>query len=77
MLPARTIYNVNKQHRFLPCLMLLLNGETLSMVYYYSQARLCAVEKIPVIPIPGPSAAIAALSASGLPSNEFTFGKIC
>ncbi|OQU91791.1 hypothetical protein SORBI_3001G249400 [Sorghum bicolor] len=36
-------------------------------------ARLCATEKIPVIPIPGPSAAIAALSASGLPSNEFTF----
>lgn len=57
--------------------MLLLNGETLSMVYYYSQARLCAAEKIPVVPIPGPSAAIAALSASGLPSNEFTFGKIC
>ncbi|WVZ58975.1 hypothetical protein U9M48_009190 [Paspalum notatum var. saurae] len=36
-------------------------------------ARLCASEKIPVIPIPGPSAVIAALSASGLPSNEFTF----
>jgi len=36
-------------------------------------ARLCAAEKIPVVPIPGPSAAIAALSASGLPSNEFTF----
>ncbi|CAN6311169.1 unnamed protein product [Urochloa humidicola] len=36
-------------------------------------ARLCASEKIPVVPIPGPSAAIAALSASGLPSNEFTF----
>ncbi|KAM3401570.1 hypothetical protein ACQJBY_005967 [Aegilops geniculata] len=40
-------------------------------------ARLCATEKIPVIPIPGPSAAIAALSASGLPTEEFTFGKIC
>ncbi|KAG8088301.1 hypothetical protein GUJ93_ZPchr0010g7786 [Zizania palustris] len=36
-------------------------------------ARLCATEKIPVIPIPGPSAAIAALSASGLPTDEFTF----
>jgi len=47
------------------------------MAYYYSQARLCAAEKIYVVPIPGPSAAIAALSASGLPSNEFTFGKIC
>jgi 16S rRNA (cytidine1402-2'-O)-methyltransferase len=47
------------------------------MVYYCSQARLCAAEKIPVVPIPGPSAAIAALSGSGLPSNEFTFGKTC
>ncbi|KQJ96690.1 uncharacterized protein LOC100822973 isoform X2 [Brachypodium distachyon] len=36
-------------------------------------ARLCATEKIPVIPIPGPSAAMAALSASGLPTDEFTF----
>ena len=41
---------------------------------YHSQARLCATEKIPVIPVPGPSAAIAALSASGLPTDEFTFG---
>ena len=29
--------------------------------------------KIPVIPIPGPSAAISAMSASGLPAREFTF----
>ncbi|VAH15756.1 unnamed protein product [Triticum turgidum subsp. durum] len=39
-------------------------------------ARLCATEKIPVIPIPGPSAAIAALSASGLPTEEFTFARL-
>ncbi|MEW6117223.1 MAG: 16S rRNA (cytidine(1402)-2'-O)-methyltransferase [Nitrospirota bacterium] len=30
-------------------------------------------EGIPVVPIPGPSAAIAALSVSGLPTEEFTF----
>jgi hypothetical protein len=48
----------------------------LSMVSHVLQARLCATEKIPVIPIPGPSAAIAALSGSGLPSNEFTFGGL-
>ncbi|XP_020104692.1 uncharacterized protein LOC109721443 isoform X2 [Ananas comosus] len=36
-------------------------------------AKLCAAENIPVIPIPGPSALLAALSASGLPTNEFTF----
>ncbi|HKA20028.1 MAG TPA: 16S rRNA (cytidine(1402)-2'-O)-methyltransferase [Blastocatellia bacterium] len=33
-----------------------------------------AIDKqIPVIPVPGPSAAITAISASGLPSGEFTF----
>ncbi|GAB4853199.1 hypothetical protein Ancab_017386 [Ancistrocladus abbreviatus] len=36
-------------------------------------AALCAVENIPVVPIPGPSALVAALSASGLPTDEFTF----
>ncbi|VFQ65741.1 unnamed protein product [Cuscuta campestris] len=36
-------------------------------------AKLCVKMNIPVIPIPGPSALITALSASGLPTNEFTF----
>lgn len=36
-------------------------------------AKLCVNENIPVIPIPGPCAVVAALSASGLPTNEFTF----
>lgn len=34
---------------------------------------LCLRHKIPVIPIPGPSAIVAALAACGLPSDEFTF----
>jgi 16S rRNA (cytidine1402-2'-O)-methyltransferase len=34
---------------------------------------LCLRHHIPVIPIPGPSALIAALAASGLPTNEFLF----
>ncbi|KAK9129773.1 hypothetical protein Sjap_010260 [Stephania japonica] len=36
-------------------------------------AKLCVNENIPVIPIPGPSAVVAALSASGLSTEEFTF----
>ncbi|KAF5181031.1 Ribosomal rna small subunit methyltransferase i [Thalictrum thalictroides] len=36
-------------------------------------AKLCIKEKIPVIPIPGASALVAALSASGLSTMEFTF----
>lgn len=35
--------------------------------------HLAAKEKIPVSPIPGPSAVIAALSVSGLPSEQFLF----
>jgi 16S rRNA (cytidine1402-2'-O)-methyltransferase len=34
---------------------------------------LCVRHKIPVIPVPGPSALLAALSASGLPNEEFLF----
>ena len=39
----------------------------------YRLVRLCREEGIPVIPIPGPSAVIAALSVSGLPTDEFHF----
>jgi 16S rRNA (cytidine1402-2'-O)-methyltransferase len=39
----------------------------------YRLVRLCRQRGIPVVPIPGPNAAITALSASGLPSNEFIF----
>ncbi|MDR1435854.1 MAG: 16S rRNA (cytidine(1402)-2'-O)-methyltransferase [Puniceicoccales bacterium] len=35
--------------------------------------RECRRRGLPVFPVPGPSAAIAALSASGLPSNSFYF----
>src|ERR1019366_5776665 len=34
---------------------------------------LCLRHYIPVVPIPGPSAFVAALAASGLPSDEFLF----
>jgi 16S rRNA (cytidine1402-2'-O)-methyltransferase len=36
-------------------------------------ARLCRAEAIDIVPIPGPSAATTALSASGLPTNAFLF----
>jgi 16S rRNA (cytidine1402-2'-O)-methyltransferase len=35
--------------------------------------RECTKNKIRIIPVPGPSAAIAALSCSGLPADKFTF----
>lgn len=39
----------------------------------YQLVRDAVAESIPVVPIPGPCAAVAALSASGLPSDIFTF----
>lgn len=39
----------------------------------YRLVALCAAEKIPITPIPGPCAAIAALCASGLPTDRFLF----
>jgi 16S rRNA (cytidine1402-2'-O)-methyltransferase len=39
----------------------------------YRLVTLCARHQIPVVPIPGPSALLAALSASGLPNEEFLF----
>ncbi|MDR0647622.1 MAG: 16S rRNA (cytidine(1402)-2'-O)-methyltransferase [Puniceicoccales bacterium] len=35
--------------------------------------RLCHCENVPIVPIPGPSAAIASLSVSGFPSDRFLF----
>jgi 16S rRNA (cytidine1402-2'-O)-methyltransferase len=39
----------------------------------YRLVTLCLRHKIPVVPIPGPSALLAALAASGLPNEEFLF----
>lgn len=39
----------------------------------YRVVRICRERGIPVVTIPGPNAAIAALAASGLPSDEFIF----
>jgi len=39
----------------------------------YRLVRYCRTHQIPVTSVPGPNAAIAALAASGLPSNEFMF----
>src|ERR1700682_2727323 len=39
----------------------------------YRLVTLCVRHKIPVVPIPGPSAMLAALAAAGLPSAAFLF----
>ena len=44
-------------------------------VVIFTQAKLFVSENVPVVPIPGPCALVSALSASGLPTDEFTFGN--
>ena len=39
----------------------------------YRLVRLCRENQVPVTPVPGPAAAVSALSVSGLPSNRFHF----
>ncbi len=39
----------------------------------YALVAACRQEGVPVIPVPGPSAAIAALTGSGLPTDSFCF----
>jgi 16S rRNA (cytidine1402-2'-O)-methyltransferase len=39
----------------------------------YRLVTLCLRHKIPVVPIPGPSAMLAAVTACGLPADEFVF----
>src|ERR1700688_1213936 len=39
----------------------------------YRLVTLCVRHKIPVVPIPGPSALLAALAGAGLPNEEFLF----
>ena len=39
----------------------------------YRLVTLCLRHHLPVVPVPGPSALLAALSASGLPNDEFLF----
>lgn len=40
----------------------------------YRIVRACVERGLPVVPVPGPSALVAALAASGLPTDEFYFG---
>ena len=39
----------------------------------FSLVRACREEEIPVVPVPGPSALLAALVGSGLPADRFSF----
>lgn len=76
-------YEENEEMRIPEIVRLLLNGSSIALVSDagtplisdpgFKLVRECYRRNIRVVPIPGPSSVIAALSASGLPSDSFAF----
>ncbi|KAL2458053.1 Tetrapyrrole (Corrin/Porphyrin) Methylase [Forsythia ovata] len=81
--PLLSYHKFNESHREQIVLKRLQDGEIVALISDAGTpgisdpgmelAKLCVDKNIPVIPVPGPSALVAALSASGLSTNEFTF----
>jgi 16S rRNA (cytidine1402-2'-O)-methyltransferase len=81
--PRESYHKFNEENRTPRLLQMLREGKNIALVSDsgtplvsdpgYELVSACRKEGIPVIPIPGPSAVIAALSGSGLPSDSFFF----
>lgn len=80
-----TAYHEHNEARQVPRIIeLLKEGKSIALVSDagtpgisdpgYRLVRACRRVELPCVPIPGPSAVIAALSASGLPTDQFHFG---
>ncbi|CAN6439410.1 unnamed protein product [Victoria cruziana] len=81
--PLLSYHKFNESQRGTSILQKLQQGEIIALISDAGTpgisdpgeqlTKLCVHNKIPVFPIPGPCAVVAALSASGLPTDEFTF----
>ncbi|KAH6776469.1 Tetrapyrrole Methylase [Perilla frutescens var. hirtella] len=81
--PLLSYHKFNESQREQVALKRLLGGEIVALISDAGMpgisdpgmelAKLCVDKNIPIIPVPGPSAVVTALSASGLPTSEFTF----
>jgi 16S rRNA (cytidine1402-2'-O)-methyltransferase len=81
--PRESYHKFNEESRTPRLIQMLQEGKAIALVSDsgmplvsdpgYELVSACRKEGIPVIPIPGPTAAIAALAASGLPSDSFFF----
>jgi 16S rRNA (cytidine1402-2'-O)-methyltransferase len=81
--PRESYHKYNEESRALQLIEMLREGKNIALVSDsgtplvsdpgYEIVSSCRREGIEVIPIPGPSAAIAALTGSGLPSDSFFF----
>jgi 16S rRNA (cytidine1402-2'-O)-methyltransferase len=81
--PTTSYFEYNKIQKGDYLLKLLNEGKSVALVSDagtpgisdpgYNIIRLCIENNIPVVPIPGPSGIIAALTVSGKPTDQFTF----
>ncbi len=81
--PQISYHDHNRQSRIPELLTLLTQGKAIALVSDagmpgisdpgYELVKVCAEANLSVVPIPGSSAAITALTVSGLPSNRFVF----
>ena len=82
--PTISYHEHNEAERAAELAARLVGGETIALVSDagmplisdpgYRLVRAAIDNAIPVLPVPGPSAALAALAASGLPTHAFYFG---
>jgi 16S rRNA (cytidine1402-2'-O)-methyltransferase len=81
--PRESYHQFNEESRAPRLIQMLRDGKNIALVSDsgtplvsdpgYELVSLCRSEGIQVIPVPGPSAAIAALTGSGLPAESFFF----
>ncbi|MFQ5928979.1 MAG: 16S rRNA (cytidine(1402)-2'-O)-methyltransferase [Acidobacteriota bacterium] len=81
--PSTSYHEHNERSKTSKLIALLRQGKQIALVSDagtpllsdpgYRLVHACREEKIPVHPVPGPSAAITALSVSGLPTDRFFF----
>ncbi|MBF2029148.1 MAG: 16S rRNA (cytidine(1402)-2'-O)-methyltransferase [Oscillatoriales cyanobacterium C42_A2020_001] len=81
--PQVSYYEHNQKSRIPDMVRRLQQGQAIALVTDagmpgisdpgYELVKVCVEEGIPVVPIPGPTAAISALVVSGLPSDRFVF----
>lgn len=81
--PAISYFEHNESRRVPELVARLLSGETIALISDagtpaisdpgYGLVRAAIDAEIAVVPVPGPSAVVAALSAAGLPTDRFVF----
>lgn len=81
--PMISYFEHNKRQRGLEILSHLQNGESVALVTDAGMpaisdpgedlVKLCIEQQVPIVPLPGPNAALTALIASGLPTGRFSF----